>query len=129
MSTCVNHGNRNATHTASMPTDAPPYRTETPLCAECAPRVETIGFTVTEVKSETVHVLDLERPVRIRRIFDALNDEPRRTLHLAEIFGEDRIGRVLAAHGQIETRAHPIGWTLWDTASALYDLFGSEMVS
>ena len=48
--TCRNHPDRTATHTAAMPASTKPYRENVPLCGDCAPRIETIGFPITEVE-------------------------------------------------------------------------------
>lgn len=45
---CVNHPGLTASHTADMPSAAPPYRQDVPLCSMCAGRIERIGFAVTQ---------------------------------------------------------------------------------
>lgn len=49
---CTNHADREATHTAAMKvaTKQPDgsYSTDMPLCSDCAPRIELIGFKITQ---------------------------------------------------------------------------------
>lgn len=55
---CRNHPDRMATHTAQMPTGQRQpdgsYTDTVPFCAECAPRIQTLGWTIVSLDAPLV---------------------------------------------------------------------------
>lgn len=49
---CETHPERPATYVAKMPSSTSPYTREVPLCDDCGPRIETIGFPVDRIEQE-----------------------------------------------------------------------------
>lgn len=49
---CENHPDQRAEFVASMKSPTAPYERSVHLCAECGPRIETIGFPVVPIAPE-----------------------------------------------------------------------------